>query len=76
MISLRKKMTPDVKRNKQIGIKVKTETREQLEYIAKREAKTLSTLINDILKDYISNYFRIAKINWNDVSEEEKGVTH
>ena len=69
-------MTPDVKRNKQIGIKVKTETREQLEYIAKREAKTLSTLINDILKDYISNYFRIAKINWNDVSEEEKGVTH
>ena len=73
---MRKKMTPDVKRNKQIGIKVKTETREQLEYIAKREAKTLSTLINDILKDYISNYFRIAKINWNDVSEEEKGVTH
>ena len=68
-------MTPDVKRNKQIGIKVKTETREQLEYIAKREAKTLSTLINDILKDYIINYFRIAKIDWDEIPDSEKGET-
>ena len=72
---MRKKMTPDVKRNKQIGIKVKTETREQLEYIAKREAKTLSTLINDILKDYIINYFRIAKIDWDEIPDSEKGET-
>ena len=68
-------MTADVKRNKQIGIKVKTITREKLEYIAKREVKTLSTLINDILEEYIENYFKIAKIDWDTIPEDEKGET-
>lgn len=72
MISLRKKLAPDVKRNSPIGIKVKAETREQLEYIKKREAKTLSTLINDILEEYIKNYFKIAKIEWDKLSDEDK----
>ena len=73
---MRKKLASDVKRNNQIGIKVKTETREKLEYIRKREAKTLSTLINDILEDYIKNYFKIAKIEWSKIPEDEKGETN
>ena len=69
---MRKKMTPDVKRNKQIGIKVQTKTREQLEYIAAREGTTLSTVINTILIEYIDNYFKIAKIDWDKIPQEEK----
>lgn len=69
---MRKKLSADIKRNSQIGIKVQTNTKKQLEYIAGREDLTLSTLINKILVDYISNYFKIAKINWEELPEEEK----
>lgn len=70
---MRHKMGIDEKRSNQIGIKVQIKTREQLEYIADRECCTLSTLINNILKDYINNYFQIAKIDWNKIPPEEKG---
>ena len=66
-------MTPDVKRNKQIGIKVQTKTRKQLDYIAKREDTPLSTVINTILVEYIENYFKIAKIDWDKLTPEERG---
>ena len=69
---MRKKLNANEKRNNFIGVKVKSETREQLTYIAKREATPLSTLINSILQDYINNYFKIAKINWNELPPEEK----
>ena len=69
---MRKKLAPDIKRNRQIGIKVQSKTKEQLEYIAGREDLTLSTLINMILVDYINNYFKIAKIEWDKIPEEEK----
>lgn len=69
---MRKKLAADIKRNSQIGIKVQSKTKEQLEYIAGREDLTLSTLINMILVEYISNYFKIAKIDWEKVPEEEK----
>ena len=69
---MRKKLAADIKRNSQIGIKVKNITKEQLEYIAGREDLTLSTLINQILVDYIENYFKIAKIKWENIPEEEK----
>lgn len=70
---MRHKMGIDEKRSKQIGIKVQIKTRKQLEYIADREGSTLSTLIDAILKDYINNYFKIAKIDWNKLPSEEKG---
>lgn len=69
---MRRKMAADEKRNKQIGIKVLTITREQLEYIAGREQVTLSTLINDILVSYIENYLKIAKIDWEKIPPEER----
>jgi len=46
---MRKKLPIDEKRNKIIGIKVKEETRQQLQYIADREGHTLSTCIDIIL---------------------------
>ena len=70
---MRKKLNDNEKRSNFIGIKVQTKTRDQLSFIAKREATPLSTLINTILKDYISNYFKIAKISWDELTPEEKG---
>lgn len=70
---MRRKMEIDEKRSKQIGVKVQIKTRNQLEYIAEREDSTLSTLIDAILKDYINNYFKIAKIDWEKIPPEEKG---
>lgn len=73
---MRHKMQIEEKRSKQIGVKVQIRTRKQLEYIAKREATTLSTLIDDILKGYINNYLRIAKIDWETLTPEERGEEH
>lgn len=70
---MRRKMEIDEKRSKQIGVKVQIKTRNQLEYIAEREDSTLSTLIDIILKDYINNYFKIAKIDWEKIPPEERG---
>ena len=70
---MRRKMEKDEKRSKQIGVKVQIQTRKQLEFIANREATTLSTLIDKILKDYINTYLSIAKINWEQLTPEERG---
>lgn len=70
---MRHKMGITEKRSNQIGIKVQIKTREQLEYIAGRESCTLSTLINNILKDYINSYFKIAKIDWEKIPPDERG---
>ena len=69
---MRKKLSVEEKRNSYIGIKVQPKTRKQLEYISKRDATPISTLIDIILKKHIEDYFRIAKINWDKLSEEEK----
>lgn len=70
---MRHKMEINEKRSKQIGVKVQIRTRKQLEYIADREGSTLSTLIDNILKGYINNYFKIAKIEWDKLPPEERG---
>ena len=69
---MRRKMEQGQKRNQLIGIKVLEKTRKQLEYIADREQKTLSSVINDILLEYIENYFKIAKIDWETIPSDEK----
>ena len=69
---MRKKLDANEKRSNYIGIKVQSETRKQLNFIASREVTPLSTLINTILKEYINNYINIAKINWEQLSPEEK----
>lgn len=72
---MRKKLPKNEKRNKIIGIKVKNETRQQLEYIAGREGHTLSTCIDIILRKQIEEYFDLHKINWESLPPEEKEVT-
>lgn len=70
---MRQKLPPEEKRNSPIGIKVKTITREQLDYIASLEGTPLSTHIDNVLKDHIDKYFTSHKINWENLSAEEKG---
>lgn len=67
---MRNKLDSTQKRSQMIGVKVKPDTKEKLEFIAGREARPLSTQIDIILKDYIDNYFKIAKINWEEYKEE------
>lgn len=69
---MRHKLGINEKRSNQIGIKVQIETKKQLNYIAGREGVTLSTLINNILKDYIYSYLKIAKIDWEKIPEDER----
>ena len=71
---MRKKLPLDEKRNKIIGIKVKEETRQQLQYIAERDGHTLSTCIDIILRKQIEEYFELHKIDWDALPPEEKGV--
>lgn len=69
---MRKKLPIEEKRNKIIGIKVKEETRQQLQYIAGREGHTLSTCIDIILRKQIEEYFELHKIDWENLPLEEK----
>lgn len=69
---MRKKLHEEEKRSKIIGIKVKPETKAKLKYIAKAEATQVSTLIDDILKDYVAKYFKKHGINWSALTPEEK----
>ena len=70
---MRKKLPPEEKRNSPIGIKVKTVTREQLDYISSLEGIPLSTHIDNVLKEHIENYFTSHKINWDKLPLEERG---
>ena len=69
---MRKKLDTAEKRSNIIGIKVKQETRDQLEYIADREDTPLSSHINIVLQEYINTYFKHSHIDWNTLPEEEK----
>lgn len=69
---MRKKLSYDEKRSNIIGIKVKPETKKKLTYIAKREGKQLSTYIDEELVKLIDQYLKIAHIDWNKLSDEEK----
>ena len=69
---MRKKLAEGEKRSKIIGVKVKPETHEQLEWIAKREAVKLSTYIDEQLRLHIETYFKYNHIDWSSLSDEER----
>ncbi len=69
---MRKRLEATEKRSTIIGIKVKQETREKLQYIAEREGMTLSTWINSKLTEEINKYFSYAKIEWEKIPTEER----
>ena len=68
---MRKPLSKTEKRGQIIGIKVKNETKEKIQYLSGMEDKPMSTFINDILEKYIDNYTKYHKINWNEIMKEE-----
>lgn len=70
---MRKKLHVDEKRSAQIGIKVKNETKQKIQYIASLEGNQMSTQIDEILREYITKYFKKHGINWNTLTPDEKG---
>lgn len=70
---MRRKLHPEVKRTEHIGILVQKTTKKQLKFIAEREGNQLSTQIDEILKEYISKYFRKNNITWQKLTTEERG---
>lgn len=71
---MRRKMATEEKRSIIIGIKVKPETRKKIEWIANREATTLSTYLDEWLRDHIETYFKYNHINWDKLPIEEKEI--
>jgi len=71
---MRKKLPATEKRSKIIGVKVKPETREQIEWIAKREVTQLSTYIDSLLQEHIKKYFKYNHIEWKKLTEEERSA--
>lgn len=69
---MRKKMDQEQKRGSLIGIKVKEETKKQLQFISEREARPMSTQINIILESYINKYFKEQKLNWDEWDPSRK----
>ena len=70
--NMRKRLNENQKRSNYIGIKVQSKTREQLNFISDRDKTPISTIIDQIIKQHIDNYFKIAKIDWDSLTDDEK----
>lgn len=67
---MRKKLNPEDKRSKIIGIKVKPETYKKLCYIADMEAIKVSSYINELIERNIKIVTETHKINWEEALKE------
>lgn len=67
---MRQKLKEENKRSTIIGIKVDKSTKAKIAYIADRDAKTMSTYINDLLVKHIEEYTRMTKTDWRTELEE------
>lgn len=70
---MRLKLDADSKRASLIGIKVKKETKEKIQFISDREARPMSTQINIILENFIENYFQKQNIKWEEYAPKGEG---
>ena len=49
-----------------IGVKVTEETRKKIEFVADREQRPMSSLINILIEQYLKDYEAKNNINWED----------
>ena len=54
------------KRTIMIGVKVTEETRKKIEFVADREQRPMSSLINILIEQYLKDYEAKNNINWED----------
>lgn len=69
---MRKKLDADDKRGSLIGIKVRKELKDKIQFISEREARPMSTQINIILEDFVLRYFEENHINWQEYAPQNK----
>ena len=69
---MRPKLNDADKRVSQIGIKVKSDTKNKIKFISEREGHPMSTQINLILEQFVADYASKHGIRWEDFIMEEK----
>lgn len=72
---MRKKLDPVDKRGDLIGIKVKKETKDKIQFISGREDRRMSSQINLILEEFIERYFDENNINWQEYAPRRTNET-
>lgn len=66
---MRRKLPTNIKRRKMIGLKVDEKTKKQIDYIAKANGDTTSTYIFNLITEHITQYTKMTKIKWDDVTQ-------
>lgn len=60
------------KRTNMIGIKVTEETRDKIEYLAGKDARSISSYINLILQEYLAKTNEFNNENWREDLAEQR----
>lgn len=61
---MRRKLNYDEKRSVIIGVKVTPKVRKQIEYLSGREAESISTYIEKLIKQRIDQFTKDTKTDW------------
>lgn len=69
---MRKKLDAVDKRGSLIGIKVRQEIKDKIQFISEREGRPMSTQINTILENFVHRYFKENHINWQEYAPQDK----
>lgn len=69
---MRKRLNENDKRSVIIGIKVKKEIKEKIQYLSEVEDIGMSTYINRILESHIEHITKLTPINWKEVLKEKE----
>lgn len=69
---MRKRLNAEEKRSVIIGIKVKKEIKEKIQYLSEVDDIGMSTYINKILENHIESITKLTPINWEEVLKERR----
>lgn len=64
---MRKRLNEKEKRSVIIGIKVKKELKDKIQYLSEVDDIGMSSYINKILENHIENITKLTPINWNEI---------
>lgn len=67
---MRPKVDQEKKRGTMIGVKVDKLTKAKIDYIADAAGEPTSTYVFNLITDYINQYTKMTKINWEDELNE------
>ena len=71
---MRKRLNEDDKRSVIIGIKVKKDIKEKIQYLSEVEDIGMSSYINKIIENHIKNRTKFENIDWETIMTERKEI--